>query len=291
MNEPMNGANGPVIDGNAIMFLFNSSPSVNIIAEGGTEASETPKTGADVFASYILEQFKARVAKSSRKPWVEAEEYYYQIPRFYDSDADFIRTLAETVAYPDKLNFDELMKIWQGLPKRARKKARKLIVYKIVEYGAEEFLKLIMQSEQVQRDAEVRNTLMQVAQAFVDKKIGVRNLTKELEDMILWWSWLRLRIEEDSKANIDSILAGLHVMELSRKDRLREIVKKYIIDELIAIRKKLEEKEVDFYWDEDPYGVPCDEDCEDLDDDYEDFDDECECIEDEDYYYEDDDDP
>ena len=210
------------------------------------------------------------MAKSSRKPWVEAKEYYYQLLGTWRyRDADYIRVLSETVAYPDKLDFDELINMWLSLPRRERKKARTLITYKIAEYGAEEFLKLIAQSEKVQEDAELRRTLLWVAQAFVNKNIGVFHLTRVLENMFIWASLVQ--IEEDVEKNVMSFEAGLYIMERSRKDMLRELVKKHIVDELIAIEKKMEEED-DIYFedeDEDPYSIPCDDDCEEPDSDYE----------------------
>jgi len=63
------------------------------------------------------------------------------------------------------------------------------------------------------------------------------------------------------------------MMEQSRKDRIMELVKRYIVDELTAIEKKeVKEEEDDIYWedeDEDPYSIPCDDDCEEPDSDYE----------------------
>jgi len=99
------GAKSPVIDEEAIAFLFNASPNMNVIAEGMVGAGEAPRMDAEAFASYILEQFKARVAKSSRRPWEEAKEYYYQLRgALHYRDAEFIHVLAETAAYPDKLD-------------------------------------------------------------------------------------------------------------------------------------------------------------------------------------------
>jgi len=273
------GAKGPVVDEEAIAFLFNASPSVGVIATG---ASEAPKMDAEAFASYILEQFKARVAKSSRRPWEEAKEFYYQLRKALRyRDADFIRVLSETAAYPDKLDFDELMDMWFSLLRRERKKARTLIVYKVAEYAAEEFLKLIAQSERLQTDAELRRSLLRVAQAFVNKNIGVFNLTRVLEDMFIYMSLVQ--IDEDMEKDVASFEAGLFMMERSRKDKLRELVKRYIVDELAAIEKKLEEEaeeeEEDFTIfgeDEDPYSIPCNDDCEEDEED--------------DYYYDDEDD-
>ena len=276
------GAKDPVIDEDAIAFLFNASPGVGI-AEGMAEASEAPRMDAEAFATYILEQFKARAAKSSRKPWVEAKEYYYQLREVWRyRDVDFIRTLSETVAYPDKLDFGELMDMWLSLPRRERKKARKLIVYKIVEYGAEEFLKLISQSEKLQEDAELRRTMLRVAQAFVNKNIGVFNLTYALERIYVYTSFVQ--IEKDEDEDVKSFAAGTRLMELSRKDKLRELVKKYIVDELTAIEKKLEEElEEEEDWEE--FGA--DEEPE-LDDEIDYGDDDCDCIEEDDYYEDDD---
>jgi len=128
------GAKGAMVDEDAIAFLFNVSPSAGVIAEGGTGASEAPKMDAEAFASYVLEQFKARVAKSSRRPWEEAKEYYYQLRGALQyRDAEFIHVLAETAAYPDKLDKAELMNMWLSLLRRERKKARTLIAYKIME--------------------------------------------------------------------------------------------------------------------------------------------------------------
>jgi len=280
------GAKSPVIDEEAIAFLFNASPNMNVIAEGMVGAGEAPRMDAEAFASYILEQFKARVAKSSRRPWEEAKEYYYQLRgALHYRDAEFIHVLAETAAYPDKLDKAELMNMWLSLLRRERKKARKLIVYKIMEYGAEEFLKLIAQSERLQVDAELRRMLLRVTQAFVNKNIGVFHLTHVLENMFIWASLVQ--IEEDVEKNVMSFEAGLYIMERSRKDRLRELVKKYIVDELIAIEKKLEEEAEE--WEEDldeEFGA--DEEPEpDEEIDYGD-DDDCECIEEDDYYEDDD---
>ncbi|MFP3320460.1 MAG: hypothetical protein RXO24_07840, partial [Acidilobus sp.] len=186
------GAKGAV-DEDAIAFLFNASPSAGVIAEGGTGASEAPKMDAEAFASYVLEQFEARVAKSSRKPWVEAKEYYYQLlDTWRYRDADYIRALSETAAYPDKLDFDELINMWLSLPRRERKKARTLITYKIVEYGTEEFLKLIAKSEKVQENAELRDMLLRAAQAFVNKNISAYNLTSALLDMFIYMSLVQI---------------------------------------------------------------------------------------------------
>jgi len=293
------GVKGPVIDEEAIAFLFNASPSMGVTAEGGAGASEAPIMDAEAFASYILEQFKARVAKSTRKPWEEAKEFYYQLREaLYYRDADFIRRLSETAAYPDKLDFNELMSMWLGLLRRERKKARMLVVYKVAEYGAEEILKLIAQSEKLQTDAELRRALLRVAQAFVDKNIGVFNLTRALEHMYLYMSLVQ--IEEDTEKDVESFESGMFMIEHSRADRIRELVKKYIIDELTAIEKKKEEEEDVVCWDcwdEDPYSIPCSdkEFCEEMEEDYcyENFDDEI-CSEPEEDYYDydnEDDDP
>jgi hypothetical protein len=280
------GAQSPRADEDAIAFLFNASPNV-IVTERMVGVGEAPRMDAETFASYILEQFKARVAKSSRRPWEEAKEYYYQLldARRY-RDVEFIHMLAETATYPDKLDEAELMNMWLSLPRRERKKARKLIVYKIVEYGAEEFLKLIAQSERLQVDAELRRTLLQVAQAFVNKNIGVFHLTRVLENMFIWASLVQ--IEEDVEKNVILFEAGLYIMERSRKDRLRELVKKYIVDELIAIEKKLEEEAEEWEEDLDYEEFGADEEPElDEEIDYGD-DDDCECIEEDDYYEDDD---
>jgi hypothetical protein len=247
---------------------------------------------AEAFASYILEHFKARVAKSSRKPWVEAKEYFYQLREaLHYRDADFLRMLSETAAYPVKLDLGELMSMWFGLLRRERKKARTLIVYKVAEYGAEEFLKLIAQSERLQVDAELRRELLWVTKAFVDKNVGVFDLTRALEHMFIYMSLVQ--IEEDTEKNIESFVDGLFMMKQSRKNRLRELVKKYIVDELTAIEKKKEEEEDVICWDcwdedEDPYSIPCSDEefCKEMDEDYcyENFDDEI-CSEPvEDYY-------
>jgi hypothetical protein len=281
------GAKGPVIDEDAFAFLFNASPSVGV-TEGTAGAGEAPRMDAEAFASYILEQFKARVAKSSRRPWEEAKEYYYQLRNaLHYKDADFVRTLTETAAYPDKLDFDELMNMWLSLPRRERKKARKLIVYKIMEYGAEEFLRLIAQSERLPVDAELRRTLLRVAQAFINKNIGVFHLTDVLENMFIWASLVQ--IEDDVEKNVKSFEAGLYIMERSRKDRLRELVKKHIVDELIAIEKKLEEEAEEWKEDLDYEEFGADEDLSGLDEEIEyGDDDDCGCIEEDDYYEDDD---
>ena len=281
------GAKGPVIDEDAMVFLFNASPSAGV-TEGMAGASEAPRMDAETFASYILEQFKARVAKSSRRPWVEAKEYIYQLwGTWRYRDADFIHMLAETAKYPDKLDFDELIGMWLSLPRRERKKARKLIAYKIAEYGAEEFLKLIAQNEEVQTDAELRRAMLRVAQAFVNKNIGVFNLTYALERIYVYTSFMQ--IEKDEDENIKSFLAGTRSIELSRKDVIRELVKKYIVDELIAIEKKLEEEAEEWEEDLDYEEFGADEDLSGLDEeiDYGD-DDDCGCIEEDDYYEDDD---
>jgi hypothetical protein len=281
------GVKGPVIDEDAIMFLFSSSPSAGV-TEGMAGASEAPRMDAEAFASYILEQFKARVAKSSRRPWEEAKEYYYQLRGALQyRDAEFIHMLAETAKYPDKLDEAELMNMWLSLPRRERKKARKLVVYKIVEYGAEEFLRLIAQSDRLPVDPWLRRTLLRVAQSFINKSIGVFHLTQVLEKMFIWASLVQ--IEEDVDANIKSFAAGLFMMEQSRKDRLRELVKKYIVDELTAIEKKLEEEAEEWEEDLDYEEFGADEDLSGLDEeiDYGDDDDDCGCIEEDDYYEDD----
>ena len=288
------GAKGPVIDEEAIAFLFNASPSIGVISEGGTGTNEAPIMDAEAFTSYILEQFKARVAKSSRKPWVEAKEFYFQmVGTWRYDDANYVRKLSETVAYPDRLDFNELMDLWLSLLRRERKKARRLVVYKVMEYASEEFLKFIMQSERLQTDAELRRALLRVAQAFVDKNIGVFNLTRALEEMYIYTSFVQT--EKDEEEDLKSFIAGVDVMRWSRKDRLRELVKMYIVDELTAIEKKEEEEEEeDFIYgeDEDPYSIPCDDYCEEVDEEYcyENFEEECSSPV-EDYYDYDDDDP
>ena len=112
------GAEGPKVDEEAIAFLFNASPSA-VVTEGMVGAGEAPRMDAETFTSYILEQFKARVAKSSKRPWEEAKEYYYQLldARRY-RDVEFIHMLAETATYPDKLDEAELMNMWLSLPRR-----------------------------------------------------------------------------------------------------------------------------------------------------------------------------
>ena len=98
-----------------------------------------------------------------------------------------------------------------------------------------------------------------------------------------------VRIEEDREASINSFVDGLFMMEMSRKDRLRELVKRHIVDELFAIEKKLEEEAEEWEEDLDYEEFGADEDLSGLDEeiDYGD-DDDCGCIEEDDYYEDDD---
>jgi len=167
---------------------------------------------------------------STLPTWVDAMETFEYLDDFEDlDDEELIETLARLAGYP----YENFKEVWEGLSDKEREEALGEIEYRIVVLGFKELLKGIATDFYIMENKEMREKIIDVAKRYVNGKIDLYNFAVELEN-ILWPT-------EDDKKKYDEAVRdywdGIGLTDYIEEDKVKEMVKEYLIEELEAVGK------------------------------------------------------
>ena len=167
---------------------------------------------------------------STLPTWVDAMETFEYLDDFEDlDDEELIETLARLAGYP----YENFKEVWESLSDKEREEALGEIEYRIVVLGFKELLKGIATDFYIMENKEMREKIIDVAKRYVNGEIDLYNFAVELEN-ILWPT-------EDDKKKYDEAVRdywdGIGLTDYIEEDKVKEMVKEYLIEELEAVGK------------------------------------------------------
>ncbi len=162
--------------------------------------------------------------------WVDAMETFEYLDDFEDlDDEELIETLARLAGYP----YENFKEVWESLSDKEKEEALGEIEYRIVVLGFKELLKAISTDLYIRENKEMREKIIDVAKRYVNGEIDLYDFAVELEN-ILWPT-------EDEKKKYDEAVRdywdGIGLTDYIEEDKVKEMVKEYLIEELEAVEK------------------------------------------------------
>jgi len=167
---------------------------------------------------------------STLPTWVDAMETFEYLDDFEDlDDEELIETLARLAGYP----YENFKEVWESLSDKEKEEALGEIEYRIVVLGFKELLKAISTDLYIRENKEMREKIIDVAKKYVNGEIDLYNFAVGLEN-ILWPT-------EDDKKKYDEAVRdywdGIGLTDYIEEDKVKEMVKEYLIEELEAVGK------------------------------------------------------
>jgi hypothetical protein len=168
---------------------------------------------------------------STLPTWVDAMETFEYLDDFDDlDDEELIETLARLAGYP----YENFKEAWEGLSDKEKEEALGEIEYRIAVLGFKELLKAISTDLYIRENKEMREKIIDVAKRYVNGEIDLYDFAVGLEN-ILWPT-------EDDKKKYDEAVRdywdGIGLTDYIEEDKVKEMVKEYLIEELEAVEKE-----------------------------------------------------
>ena len=167
---------------------------------------------------------------STMPTWADAMRMFEYLDDFDDLDDDeLIDTLARLAGY----SYEDFKEVWDGLSDKEKNEALAEIEYRIAVLGFKELLKGISTDLYIRKNKEMREKIVDIAKKYVNGQIDLYDLSVELEN-ILWPT------EKDKKEYEEAVMDywdGITLTDYIEEDKVKEMVKEYLIKELEAVEK------------------------------------------------------
>jgi len=178
----------------------------------------------------VMGNYGIYLRQVSETPWADAMDSIEYLEDFEDlNDKELIGTLATWAGR----SYKDFKRIWEGLSKEEKEKALGEIEHEIAVIGFESLLKGIAADFDVMENKDVRERIINVAKRYLNGEIDFYDLAEELEN-IFWPT------EEDKKEYEEGLRYfwdGIGLTDYIEENEVKEMVKRYLIDELEAIGK------------------------------------------------------
>ena len=176
----------------------------------------------------VVSGFDMILRHNSERPWADAAFVIDYLEGFDDlNDSDLIVTLAGWAGR----SYKEFKGLWDGLSDKEKSEALADIEYEIAVLGFEELLKVIAADFDVMEDKDMREKIINAAKRYLNGEIDFYDMAEELEN-IFWPT-------EESKKEYEDALRyfwdGISLADYIEKDKVNEMVKRYLVEELEAI--------------------------------------------------------
>jgi len=183
---------------------------------------------AEDVVGMVMEGYGIYLRQVSETPWADAMASVEYLEDFEDlNDSDLVDTLATWAGR----SYEDFKGIWEGLSDKEKEKALGEIEYRIAVIGFESLLKGIAADFYVMENKDVREKIINAARKYVNGEIDLYDLAEELEN-IFWPT------EEDKKEYEEGLRHfwdGIGLTDYIEENEVKEMVKRYLIEELEAI--------------------------------------------------------
>jgi hypothetical protein len=185
---------------------------------------------AEDVVGMVMEGYGIYLRQVAETPWADAMDSIEYLEDFDDlNDSDLIDTLARWAGR----SYEDFKGIWGSLSKEEKERALGEIEYEIAVIGFESLLKGIAADFYVMENKDVRERIINAAKRYVNGEIDLYDFAVELEN-IFWPT------EEDKKEYEEALRYfwdGIGLTDYIEEDKVKEMVKEYLIEELEAVEK------------------------------------------------------
>jgi len=185
---------------------------------------------AEDVVGMVMSNYGIYLRQVAETPWADAMDSIDYLEDFDDlNDSDLIDTLARWAGR----SYEDFKRIWGSLSKEEKERALGEIEYEIAVIGFESLLKGIAADFDVMENKDIRERIINAAKRYLNGEIDFYDLAEELEN-IFWPT------EEDKKEYEEGLRHfwdGIGLTDYIEEDKVRAMVKEYLIDELEAVGK------------------------------------------------------
>jgi len=183
---------------------------------------------AEDVVGMVMEGYGIYLRQVSETPWADAMASVEYLEDFEDlNDSDLIDVLARWAGR----SYKDFKEIWVSLSDKEKKEALGEIEYEIAVIGFESLLKGIAADFDVMENKDIRERIINAAKRYLNGEIDFYDLAEELEN-IFWPT------EEDKKEYEEALRHfwdGIGLTDYIEENEVKEMVKRYLIEELEAI--------------------------------------------------------
>jgi len=185
---------------------------------------------AEDVVGMVMSGYGIYLRQVSETPWADAMDSIDYLEDFDDlNDSELIDTLARWAGR----SYKDFKGIWDSLSKEEKERALGEIEYEIAVIGFESLLKGIAADFDVMENKDIRERIINAAKRYLNGEIDFYDLAEELEN-IFWPT------EEDRKKYEEGLRHfwdGIGLTDYIEENEIKEMVKRYLIEELEAIGK------------------------------------------------------
>jgi len=166
-------------------------------------------------------------------PSTDTLDFVESLKEYYDlDDPDLIHTLATWA----RLSYDDFKRIWDGLTDSQKNKALDEIEYRLAIVGFENLMKRLTNNYYVKKNPDLIQKIINIAKKYVSGKINLNDFSDALKNLL----WPTEKDREVDKREYWNFLSGMTLANnYIDEETVKEIVKKYLIDELGKLKALL----------------------------------------------------
>ena len=178
----------------------------------------------------VMGSYGIYLRQVSETPYADAMDSIEYLEDFENlNDRELIDTLATWAGR----SYEVFKGVWEGLSDKEKEEALGEIEYEIAVIGFESLLKGIAADFDVMENKDVREKIINAAKRYLNGEIDFYDLAEELEN-VFWPT------EEDKKKYEEGLRYfwdGIGLTDYIEEDKVKEMVKRYLIEELEAVGK------------------------------------------------------
>ena len=181
----------------------------------------------------VVRGYSKLLEVATATPSTDTLDFVESLKEYYDlDDPDLIDTLATWA----RLSYDDFKRIWDGLTDSQKNKALDEIEYRLAIVGFENLMKRLTNNYYVKKNPDLIQKIINIAKKYVSGKINLNDFSDALKNLL----WPTEKDREVDKREYWNFLSGMTLANnYIDEETVKEIVKKYLIDELGKLKALL----------------------------------------------------
>jgi hypothetical protein len=178
----------------------------------------------------VVRGYSKLLEVATATPSTDTLDFIESLEEYYDlDDPDLIDTLATWA----RLSYDDFKRIWDGLYDSQKNKALDEIEYRLAIVGFENLMKRLSNDYYIRKNPDLMQKIINIAKKYVSGKIDLDDFSGALKNLL----WPTEKDREMDKREYYNFLSGMTLANIYiDEETVKEIVKKYLIDELGKIK-------------------------------------------------------
>jgi len=178
----------------------------------------------------VVRGYSKLLEVATATPSTDTLDFIESLEEYYDlDDPDLIDTLATWA----RLSYDDFKRIWDGLFDSQKKRALDEIEYRLAIVGFENLMKRLANNYYIRENPDLMQKIINIAKKYVSGKIDLDDFSDALKKVL----WPTEKDREMDKREFWNFVSGMTLANIYiDEETVKEIVKKYLIDELGKIK-------------------------------------------------------